>query len=120
MPVIDALRMACARRGSPRDLIYHADHGSQSTSIIVQDWLAEHGIQASMGSTGDCFDNAVAESFYATQREARMHIFEFIEVFYNRQRLHATLGYRTPAEFEQGSMTLNYVSAKWGKTSSVK
>ena len=115
VPVIDALRMACARRGNPRDLIYHADHGSQSTSIIVQDWLAEHEIQASMGSTGDCFDNAVAESFYATQREARMHIFEFIEVFCNCHRLHSTSGYRTPAEFEQASITLNYVSTKMGQ-----
>jgi len=81
-----------------------------------------------MGSIGDCFDNAVAESFYATlkrecvhrqayatQHEARMHIFEFMEVFYNRQRLHSTLGYRTPAELEQGSMTLNYVSTKMGQ-----
>ena len=100
--------MVYARHGAPRGLIYHSDHGSQYTSAIVQAWLARHGIQASMGSTGDCFDNAVTESFYAilkrecvhrqacaTQHEARMHIFEFIEVFYNRQRLHATLGYRT-------------------------
>lgn len=118
--VLEALKMAYAQRGAPKDLIYHSDHGGQYTSTLVQGWLAEHEIQASMGSTGDCFDNAVAESFYATlkrecvhrqtyatRREARTHIFEFIEVFYNRQRLHSTLGYQSPAEFEQGDITLN-------------
>jgi len=118
--VLEALQMAYARRGAPQNLIYHSDHGSQYTSAMVQTWLTEHQIQASMGSVGDCFDNAVAESFYAilkrecvhrqtyaTRREARTHIFEFIEVFYNRQRLHSTLDYQSPAEFEQAHRTLN-------------
>ena len=118
--VLKALHMAYAQRGAPKGLIYHSDHGSQYTSATIQDWLTQHEIQASMGSTGDCFDNAVAESFYATlkrecvhrqtyatRREARTHIFEFIEVFYNRQRLHSTLDYQSPAEFEQGNITLN-------------
>lgn len=118
--VLAALQMAYAQRGAPQDLIYHSDRGSQYTSIMVQGWLREHGIQASMGSTGDCFDNAVAESFYATlkrecvhrqayatRREARTHVFEYIEVFYNRRRLHSTLGYQSPAEFEQGNIILN-------------
>ena len=75
--------------------------------------LAEHGIEPSMSRTGNCWDNAVTESFfstakrelthhgsYATREEARRSLFESIEVFYNRQRLHSTLGYRSPAEFE--------------------
>jgi putative transposase len=86
----------------------------------VTAWLAERGIQASMGSTGDCYDNAVAESFfatlkrecvqrqlYATRREARGQLFEFIEVFYNRQRLHSTLGYQSPADYEEQACTLS-------------
>jgi putative transposase len=116
--VLAALRMAHAQRGAPQDLIYHSDHGGQYTSSAVQEWLAHHKIRASMGSTGDCFDNAVAESFYATLKrecvhrqtyatraQARTHIFEFIEVFYNRQRLHSTLGYQSPVDYEQRGMT---------------
>jgi len=118
--VLAALKMAYAQRGAPKDLIYHSDRGGQYTSTTVHSWLTEHEIQASMGSSGDCFDNAVAESFYATlkrecvhrqtyatRREARTHIFEFIEVFYNRQRLHSTLGYQSPVEFEQGDIIPN-------------
>jgi transposase InsO family protein len=115
--VLEALSMAYVQRGTPTGLIYHSDHGSQYTSSRVQAWLAEHGIQASMGSVGDCYDNAVMESFhsilkregvpkqaYATRRQGCTHIFEFLEVFYNRQRLHSTLGYRTPVEYEEQQM----------------
>lgn len=115
--VLEALTMAYVQRGAPSGLIYHSDHGSQYTSSRVQAWLAEHGIQASMGSVGDCYDNAVMESFhsilkregvpkqaYATRRQARTHIFEFLEAFYNRQRLHSTLNYRTPVEYEEQQM----------------
>ena len=116
--VLEALQMAYARRGAVTDLIYHSDHGSQYTSHLVQTWLKQHHIQASMGSVGDCFDNAVAESFFATLKrecvnrrsyptrsEARTAIFEFIEVFYNRQRLHSTLDYQSPADFEKRGFT---------------
>jgi len=112
--VLTALQMAYTQRGAPTGLICHSDHGSQYTSARVQDWLAAHGLQASMGSVGDCYDNAVMESFYAilkreclpaepylTRRQARTHLFEFLEVFYNQQRLHSTLGYQTPVEYEQ-------------------
>jgi len=116
--VLEALQMAYVRRGAPRDLIYHSDHGGQYTSHLVQTWLVQHHIQASMGSVGDCYDNAVAESFFATLKrectdrhsyptrsDARTAIFEFIEVFYNRQRLHSTLDYQSPADFEKRSFT---------------
>jgi putative transposase len=118
--VLEALQMAYLQRGAPHDLIYHSDHGGQYTSGLVLTWLAKRGIQASMGSTGDCYDNAVAESFfatlkrecvqrqlYATRREARGQLFEFIEVFYNRQRLHSTLGYQSPADYEEQACTLS-------------
>lgn len=116
--VLGALEMAYAQRGAPCNLIYHSDHGSQYTSTLVRDWLTQHAVQASMGSKGDCFDNAVAESFfatlkrecvyrqtYATRQEARTQIFEYIEVFYNRQRLHSTLDYQSPMDYEQQHMT---------------
>jgi transposase InsO family protein len=112
--VLNALQMAYTQRGAPTGLICHSDHGSQYTSARVQDWLAAHGLQASMGSVGDCYDNAVMESFYAilkreclpaepylTRRQARTQLFEFLEVFYNQQRLHSTLDYQTPVEYEQ-------------------
>lgn len=112
--VVASLQMAYTQRGAPSSLIYHSDHGSQYTSTLVQVWLSARGLQASMGGVGDCFDNAVAESFfatlkrecvsrqaYATRAVARPHIFEYMEVFYNRQRLHSTLDYQSPAEYEQ-------------------
>lgn len=117
--VLEALQMASVQRGAPQGLIYHSDHGSQYTSGCVAAWLTDHSVQASMGSTGDCYDNAAAESFfatlkrecvdrqpYATRREARTHIFEFIEVFYNRQRLHSTLDYQSPVDYEEQACTL--------------
>lgn len=115
--VLTALEMAAARRPLPEGLIYHSDHGTQYTSAAVQAWLTQHGLLASLGSVGDCYDNAVAESFFSTlkrecvhrhpfqtRKEARTVIFEYIEVFYNRERLHSTLGYLSPAAFEAANI----------------
>lgn len=117
--VIEALKMALDQRQPPADLVHHSDRGSQYASAAFQAMLAAHGLVCSMSRKGDCYDNAVMESFYgtlktelvsfagpagrgsfATRAEARQAIFEWIEVFYNRQRLHSTLGYRSPADFE--------------------
>lgn len=109
-----ALQMGVDRRQPPPGLIHHSDRGSQYSSHLYQQTLAEQNIRGSMGRKGDCFDNAVVESFFSTlkrelllgqvfesRQEARTQVFEFIEVFYNRQRRHSTLGYRSPLEFEQ-------------------
>jgi transposase InsO family protein len=111
--VCDALRMAIEARRPPRGLIVHADRGSQYTSKEFRALLAEHGMRQSLAAPGQCWDNAVVESFWSTLKEelvyqqswptrarARHAIFEFIEVFYNRQRLHSSLGYLSPAEYE--------------------
>lgn len=111
--VIDALSMAVGRRTPSMGLVHHSDRGSQYASHDYQKLLAKHGMLCSMSKKGDCWDNAVAESFfgslkterihhqsYRTREEARRDIFEYIEVFYNRIRLHSTLGYLSPAQFE--------------------
>jgi putative transposase len=111
--VADALRMALARRRPDAGLLHHSDRGSQYASDDYQHLLASHGITCSMSGKGDCWDNAVMESFwatleaelvhpehYATREQARRSIFEYIEVFYNRQRLHSSLGYVSPETFE--------------------
>jgi transposase InsO family protein len=119
--MVDALRMALARRGHSvapgrtTKLIYHADRGSQYASDDCQQLVEQHGLQMSMSARGDCYDNAVMESFwatlktelihqeqYATHDEARTSIFEYVEAFYNRIRLHSTLGYQSPEAFEAG------------------
>lgn len=110
----DCLAMALEQRKPPSGLIHHSDRGSNYTAKAFQQQLAEHGMIASMSRKGDCWDNAVAESFFSTlknelthehnfnnQQIARAAIFEYIEIFYNRQRLHQTLNYQTPDEFEQ-------------------
>ena len=112
--VLLALQMAIHRRQPPRHLIHHSDHGSQYTSRTVQDLLARYHIQASLGSVGDCYDNAAMESCFATLKRECIHrytfttravartvIFEFIETFYNRVRRHSALGYLSPVDFEQ-------------------
>jgi len=112
--VVDALRMAVNARQPEGKLIHHSDRGGQYTSDDFRNELAKHGIEASMSSTGNCYDNAVAESFfgllkrerinrvrYRTREEARADVFEYIEVFYNRKRRHGYLGNISPAEFEQ-------------------
>jgi putative transposase len=108
-----ALTMALWRRKPKSGLLHHSDRGVQYAAAEYQQLLAQHGIACSMSRKGNCWDNAVVESFfhtlkvehvhhhrYLTREAARQDIFEWIEVFYNRQRRHSTLGYRTPAEFE--------------------
>ena len=110
-----ALHMALHTRQPEATLLHHSDQGSQYTSADYQSSLVAANIQLSMSRVGNCYDNAVAESFFgtlkaecvtgqfATHALARTSIFEYIEVWYNRQRLHSTLGYLSPAEFEQRS-----------------
>jgi putative transposase len=111
--VSDALQMALGRRDPSQGLLHHSDRGVQYASDEYQKLLIGHGIQVSMSGKGDCWDNAVMESFWATLKmelvyqkeytghlEARQSIFEYIEVFYNRQRLHSSLGYVSPESFE--------------------
>jgi len=110
-----ALHMALLTRQPRADLLHHSDQGSQYTSAAYQGSLINANIQMSMSRVGNCYDNAVAESFFgtlktecvtsqfATQALARTTIFEYIEVWYNRKRLHSTLGYLSPVEFEQQS-----------------
>jgi transposase InsO family protein len=108
-----ALRMALAGRRPGAGLVHHSDRGSQYAAAAYQGLLAAHGVEPSMSAAGDCYDNAVAESFfsalkrelvhhesYSGHEEARGSLFEYIEVFYNRRRRHSTLGYRSPVEFE--------------------
>ena len=108
-----ALRNALTRREPEPGLMHHSDRGCQYTSRLYRDVLASEGIEVSMSRKGNCWDNAVAESFYATlkvelvnrqswasMRELRVALFDYIETFYNRERLHSTLGYRTPAQVE--------------------
>jgi len=112
--VTQALVMALQRRRPEPGLIDHTDQGRQYATGSYRQRLIEHGVELSMSRKGDCFDNACAESFistlknelthhlqFNTREEARTAIFEYIEVFYNRQRLHQTLGYLSPAEFER-------------------
>jgi putative transposase len=112
--VIQALRMAVAGRHLPEGLIHHSDRGGQYTSASTQALLDRHHIRASMGSKGDCYDNAAMESFmaslkrerthrrtYTARSEARADLFWYIEAFYNRERLHSTLGYLSPADYEE-------------------
>jgi putative transposase len=112
--VVDALAMAVQWRLPDEGLLAHSDRGSQYASEHYQLLLAKHGITCSMSRRADCWDNAPMESFFAslkkelvhdadftTRAEARAAIFEYIEVFYNRQRRHSALGYVSPAEYEQ-------------------
>lgn len=110
---LKALRMALASRRPPAELLYHSDRGVQYANNDFQHLLKAHEIIASMSRTGNVYDNAPMESFFAslkkervhfgnyrTRDEARADIFEYIEVFYNRQRLHSALQYQSPVEFE--------------------
>jgi putative transposase len=111
--VLDALEMAVTQR-KPRDVIHHSDQGSQYTSLAFGNRCREAGVRPSMGSVGDAYDNAMAESFFSTlecellarrrfrsQAEARMAVFSYIEGFYNPLRRHSALGYRSPVVYEQ-------------------
>mgnify|MGYP002863711936 CR=1 FL=1 len=117
-----ALRMAITHRRPPVGLIHHSDRGSQYTSRAYRNILDRHRLRMSMSKTGSCFDNAVAESFFSTiksewlsqqrfvtRQEAQTAIFYFIEVFYNRQRLHSTLGYLSPLAFENAYYQLKRI-----------
>jgi len=110
--VLDAMEMAVGQR-RPRDVIHHSDQGSQYTSVAFGKRCGEAGVRPSMGSVGDAYDNAMAESFFSTleaellsrrkftsQAEARMACFSYIEGWYNPVRLHSGLGYRSPMTYE--------------------
>lgn len=110
--VESALKMALVQRQPDAKLLHHSDQGSQYTSGDYLDLLRAHRCQISMSGVGNCYDNAAMESFFSTLKaecatgqfeshaQARTAIFEYIEVWYNRQRLHSSLGYLSPMEFE--------------------
>ena len=111
--VVDALALAVQRRLPDGGLLAHSDRGSQYASEHYQRLLSKHGITCSMSRRGDCWDNAPMESFFAslkkelihdadfaTRKEARAEIVEYLEIFYNNQRRHSSLGYVAPAEYE--------------------
>ena len=110
---IDALQMALDQRQPPAGLIHHSDRGVQYAARDFRELLAAHGLQASMSRKGNCYDNAAMESFFHSLKTERVHhawyrsraaaracLFDYIEAFYNRRRLHSTLGYKTPDEVE--------------------
>lgn len=112
--VLKALEQAILHRKPQSGVIHHSDKGSQYTSHDFQSLLTLYGLVASMSGTGNCFDNATAESFfhtlktehiyfecYATRQQAKESIFEYIEVFYNRKRRHSTIGFLSPELFEK-------------------
>jgi putative transposase len=116
--VVDALQMAIGRRRPAPGVIHHSDQGSQYVSLAFGQAVRDAGIARSMGSKGDCFDNAVAESFFATlkrelvnrrswptRRELTTEAFEYIEAFYNRVRRHSTLGMLSPLDFENRTLS---------------
>lgn len=112
--VVDAFRMALFRQKLQAPLLVHSDRGSQYASEVFRDELKKYGCKQSMSRKGNCWDNAVAESFfgalknelvhhekYKTREQARLSIFDYIEVFYNKRRLHSHLDYVSPEDFEK-------------------
>ncbi len=112
--VIEALNMAIKQRKPSWGLLLHSDRGSQYASYYYQALLGKRDILCSMSRKGNCWDNAVMKSFYRTLKveliylkkhetkmEAKRDIFEYIEIFYNRERLHSFLGYNSPEEYEK-------------------
>jgi transposase InsO family protein len=110
---LDALEVALGWREPAPNMLHHSDRGCQYASAAYREKLAALGIQVSMSRRGDCYDNAVVESFFGTLKQELVHgarwrtlaevraaIHDYIEVFYNRRRLHSSLGYLSPAEFE--------------------
>jgi putative transposase len=116
--VIAALAMALQARQPSKGLLHHSDRGSQYASNDYQKVLTDHGISCSMSRKGNCYDNAVMESFFATlkqelvyrrqyqsRRQAKQNIFEYIQVWYNRKRMHSSLQYLSPEQFERQSQS---------------
>lgn len=114
--VTDALTMAFWRRKMYQNVIVHSDQGCTYASAVYRSLIKDHGGKCSMSRKGDCYDNAVAESFfsslktelvdhedYRTREQARQSLFEYIELFYNRRRRHSYLGYVSPDEYERAS-----------------
>ena len=109
---LHALERALKSRGPEAGLLHHSDRGSTYASEDYQDVLEGHGLTCSMSRTGDCYDNAVMEAFFSTVKteladrfescgDAKMQLFDYIEVFYNQKRRHSTVGYSSPAEYER-------------------
>ena len=109
----EALDMALRSRTPGSDLLHHSDRGVQYASVHYQRLLQTHGVRVSMSRVGDCYDNAMMESFwgtfktelvhhrnYATREQARQSIFKYIECWYNRKRRHSAIGYKSPEQFE--------------------
>ena len=124
--VLEALQMAIDTR-APRKVVFHSDHGTQYTALAVAARCAQADILRSMGTVGDCYDNALAESFFATvecellqrvrltnREEAKTEIFRFLEGFYNHHRRHSALGYVAPVEFERSWSEARVATAKRG------
>lgn len=118
--VLDALEMAVQQR-QPTGVVHHSDHGSQYTSLAFGKRCREAGVRPSMGSVGDCYDNALCESFFATLEcelldqetlrtipEARQAVFAFIEGWYNPHRLHSAIDYLSPIQFEMAHQQASY------------
>ncbi len=111
--VVDALRMALGNRNKPTGVMVHLDRGSQYCSSVYQKLIGDNSLICSMSKRGDCYDNAAMESWnhsfkieavygekFRSRREAINHTFEYIEVYYNRERLHSGIGYLSPESFE--------------------
>jgi putative transposase len=112
--VLKALEQPHMRQKPKGSVLHHSDRGSQYASLEYQKRLAQYGMQGSMSRKDNCYDNACIESFhgilkrelvyqtkFATREEAKQQLFEYIEIFYNNQRIHSTLGYRSPSEYER-------------------
>lgn len=118
--VLNAFTMAINNRRPDPGIIFHSDRGSQYTSARFRNTLAHYGFIQSMSGKGNCYDNAITESFFSTlkkelvyltnfetKEQAATEIFEYIEIFYNRKRLHSALGYMSPAEFKMKNLIEN-------------
>jgi putative transposase len=130
--VVDALEMAVARRRPDAGLVHHSDQGSQYTSLVFTRRCRAVGIEVSMGTRGDCFDNAVLESFHAslkkdlihrrswpTKTQARTAVFDYIEAFYNRRRRHSRLGMLSPADFQNRTLVTGGTSLAASRLASI-